>query len=106
VRVLFSSLFLALIVACSPKRTELTGPLKHYAFSGEIVSLNSKAQTASINAAAIPNYMEAMTMEYPISSKAEFSSLHAGDRITATLDVSAAGDDYALSNIRKLTRSK
>lgn len=92
--------------ACSPKRAELSGPQNHYAFSGQIVSLNAKSQTANINAAAIPNYMEAMTMEYPVSSKTEFNKLHVGDKITATLNVSASGDDYNLSNVQKQTRSK
>jgi hypothetical protein len=38
-------------------------------------------------------------MDYPIASKAEFASLHPGDRITATVDVSDDGS-YSLSQIK------
>jgi Cu/Ag efflux protein CusF len=91
----------ALTVACSPKRTETSGPEKHYELSGEILSLDAKNQSANINAAAIPNYMDAMAMDYPVKSAAEFSSLHVGDKIKATLNVSASGAEYNVSNIQK-----
>jgi Cu/Ag efflux protein CusF len=64
-----------------------------------VVSIDAKEQTAAIDAAAIPNYMAAMTMDYPIRSKTELESLHPGDRITATLDVSDDGS-YTLSQIK------
>jgi Cu/Ag efflux protein CusF len=82
-----------LIVACAGSRE------KHYALTGKVVSLNAKEQTAAVDAAAIPNFMEAMTMDYPIKSKAEFEALHAGDQITATVDVSAVGV-YTLTHIK------
>jgi len=72
---------------------------KHYALTGKIVSLNAKEQTAAVDAAAIPNFMEAMTMDYPIKSKAEFDALHAGDQIAATVDVSADAV-YTLTDIK------
>ena len=59
-------------------------------------------RVATIDAAAIPNYMGAMTMEYPIKSKSEFQSLHAGEQITATLDV-AGNDSYSVSNVKPQT---
>ena len=40
-------------------------------------------------------------MDYPVKSAAEFKTLHAGDKIKATLNVNAAGDDYNVSNIQK-----
>jgi Cu/Ag efflux protein CusF len=43
--------------------------------------------------------MEAMTMEYPVKSKADFDQLHAGDRIKATVNVSEEGS-YNLSGIQ------
>jgi len=103
VRPSLSSFLLAftLTVACSPKRAEMSGPQKHYTLSGQIVSLDAKSQTANINAAAIPNYMEAMAMDYPVQSAAEFSSLRVGDKIKATLNVSASGDEYNVSNIQR-----
>lgn len=108
VRFFLSSLLLALALtlACSPKRAatnaaETSGSQKYYTLTGQILSLDPKAQTANINAAAIPNYMDAMAMDYPIQSKSEFSTLHVGDKIKATLNVSGSGDDYYLSNVQK-----
>ncbi len=76
-----------------------SAPQKHYQLTGKIVAVNAKEQTAAIDAAAIPHFMEAMTMEYPIASKAEFATLHPGDRITATVNVSDDGT-YNLSQIK------
>jgi Cu/Ag efflux protein CusF len=78
---------------------------KHYPLTGKVVSVNAKEQTAAVDAAAIPNFMEAMTMDYPIESKAEFEALHAGDQITATVDVSADGV-YTLTHIKTRSAAK
>ena len=86
-------------VACARKPPEFT-VAHRYDLTGTIVSLNEKDQTASIDAAAIPNYMGAMTMTYPIKSRAEFSSLRVGEKIKATLNVSAANDEYNVSGIQ------
>jgi Cu/Ag efflux protein CusF len=73
--------------------------LKHYHLTGRIVALNMKDQTASIAQGAIPGWMDAMTMEYPVKSKAEFNTLHVGDKIQGTVDDRGSGD-YDLSNIQ------
>lgn len=94
-------LCIALLAACS-RESHPAGTDRHYSLTGKIVALDAQHQTATIDAAAIPNYMEAMTMEYPIKSKSEFQSLHAGEQITATLDV-AANDSYSVSNVKPQT---
>ncbi len=86
--------------ACTQKPVA-KGPAKHYTLTGKVLSLNSKDQTASIDAAAIPDYMEAMTMSYPIASKSEFDSLHPGEQIKATVNVYDSGD-YDLSSLKDL----
>ena len=93
-------LSLALFAACH-RESEPAGPVRHYAMTGKIVSLDAKHQTATVDAAAIPHYMEAMTMEYPIKNKSEFSSLHVGEQISATLDV-ASDDTYTLKDVKPL----
>jgi Cu/Ag efflux protein CusF len=103
--ILFAILLLIPIGACS-RKPEVQGPQRHYQLTGKIVGLDAEHQTASIDAAAIPNFMGAMTMDYPIPSKAEFKSLHAGDTIKGTLNVSASGDEYSLTNIRKQNAAK
>lgn len=88
----------ALLAACS-RESHPAGAERHFPLSGKVVALDVQHQTATIDAAAIPNYMEAMTMEYPIKSKSDFQSLHPGEQVTATLDV--AGDDsYSLSDVK------
>jgi hypothetical protein len=95
-RILVLLLLILSLAAC--RSASERGAQHHYPLTGKVVSLNAKEQTAAIDAAAIPHFMEAMTMDYPVPSKQEFSSLHVGDIITAIVDV---GDDgYALSNIQ------
>lgn len=84
--------------ACS-RPSENGAPEHRYALTGKVVSVNSQDQTATISAAAIPHFMGAMTMAYPIHSRAEFDSLHAGDQITATVNVFSDGV-YYLSDIK------
>jgi hypothetical protein len=91
-------------LACGHK-PESKGPARHYQLTGKVVSLNQKDQTASVDAAAIPGYMEAMKMDYPIASKAEFDSLSPGESIKATVNVYESGD-YDLSGIQKADAAK
>jgi hypothetical protein len=89
---------LAAIFLSACNKTPQAPPSKHYQLTGKIVSLNASEQTAMIAGAAIPNYMEAMTMDYPVKSKADFNSLHIGDNIQATVNVTDDGV-YDLSQI-------
>lgn len=88
------------MLACSKKRPEFV-VAHRYTLTGTVVSLNAKGQTVSIDAAAVPGFMEAMTMDYPVRSKSEFDALHPGEKITATLNVSASNDDYNLTGIHE-----
>lgn len=97
-RFFLSSLLLVTLIACSRSSKNIQ-PAHQYALSGKVVALDAQSQTATVNAAAIPNYMEAMTMEYPVKSKGDFNKLHIGDRIKATLDVAGDGQ-YDLSGIQ------
>ena len=94
------ALVLLLVITAGCSRHSVEWKVAHrYALSGRIVSLDAKRQTVSVNAAAIPNYMEAMTMDYPVRSKSDFDSMRTGEQITATLEVTD-DDRYALSNIK------
>lgn len=97
VRLIFTVALILFLGACS--RSSEVRAEHHYPLTGKVVSLNAKDHTASVDAAAIPNFMEAMTMDYPVRSETEFNSLHVGDKIAATVDV---GDDggYGLSHIK------
>ncbi len=98
-------LFLVLCLFACGHKPESKGPARHYQLTGRVVSLDSSKQTASIDAAAIPGYMEAMKMDYPIASKAEFASLSAGESIKATVNVYESGE-YDLSGIQKADAAK
>ncbi len=93
------------LTGCS-RKSEPSGPERHYQLLGQVVAIDAQHQTATIAAAAIPNFMEAMTMEYPLNSKAEFNALHVGEKIQATLNVSASGDAYNLSSIQQQNARK
>ena len=101
VRTILSFVFLSVALVSCARKPEAGPPEHQYKLTGKVVSVDSKHQTAMIDAAAIPGFMEAMAMEYPIKSKTEFDTLHAGDNITATVNVYASGAEYNLSNIRK-----
>ena len=91
---------LVLCCACNRRKQADFAVAHQYTLSGRVVSLNTLEQTASVDSAAIPNYMEAMTMDYPIKSKAEFDRLRVGETIKATLNVNATNDEYNLTGIQ------
>jgi len=78
------SVLVLLLAGCSAK--EQVQP-KRYTMQGEVKALDPAAKTATINAGKIGDWMEAMTMEYPIKPDAEFAKLHVGDTVQATVVV-------------------
>jgi len=93
-------LLLATALACSKKPAEFT--VAHsYTLTGTVVSVNPKEQTASIDSEAIPNYMEAMRMDYPVKSRTEFEKLRPGEKIRATLNVNASNTEYNVTGIQE-----
>jgi len=54
---------------------------------GEVKALDATAHSATIAAGKIGDWMEAMTMEYPVKPENEFQKLHVGDKIEATVVV-------------------
>jgi len=73
---------LLMLAGCASKKAE-----KRYPMQGEIMALDASAHTATIAAGKIGDWMEAMTMEYPVKPDGEFQKLHVGDRIEATVVV-------------------
>ena len=57
---------------------------KRYQFNGTIMALDTANKTAPIQAGQIGDWMDPMTMEYPIKPDAELSKLQVGDKIHAT----------------------
>ncbi len=76
-------------------------PPKRYALKGKIYALHPQLSLAEVEHEAIADYMEAMTMKFPLKDKRLFDRLKAGDRITATLVVSQTSGDWYLENVVK-----
>jgi len=97
VSIIFLSLALAGIaagtVACSKKPVE-----KRVAMTGKVLAIDDGSQSATIDANAIPGFMDAMAMEYKVKSPTEFKQLRVGDAVSA--DVVISGQDYWLENVR------
>jgi protein SCO1/2 len=70
---------------------------KHYPFKGKVVSIDKAAKKAKIDHDAVPGYMEAMTMDFPIKEDWVWNELTPGSEIRADLVVSK--DDYWLEKI-------
>ncbi len=98
VPVLWAFFLLAAVLFTGCGGKPAPAPERHYQLRGEVVSLDVKQQTATIKHGPISGWMDAMTMEYPVKSKAEFDALHPGEQIVATVNV--RGDDYELAGIQ------
>ena len=68
--------------------------IKTFAIRGKIVSVDAKRGTILLKHEAVPGFMDAMTMSYPLKDPTVASELHPGDTITATLLVRKVGDGY------------
>lgn len=65
---------------------------KRYSIHGIVVSSNAKTGAVTVDTEAIPGYMDAMTMPYTLKQPNIATELHPGDKITATLVVTADAD--------------
>lgn len=81
--------------ACSSGSHET---VQRYHLHGKVVSVNAPEGFADIAADAIPGYMGAMTMPYPIPDAHVLSTLAIGDEITADLVVTGQGGPH-LENV-------
>jgi protein SCO1 len=66
---------------------------KSYHLRGVVVSTDATKGTVTLDAEAIPGFMQAMIMPYPLKNPAIISELHPGDTITADLFASDSGSD-------------
>jgi Cu/Ag efflux protein CusF len=73
--------------------------VKQYPMHGEVLRLDTQGKIAAIKAGKIGDWMEAMTMEYPVKDQAEFDKLHAGETINATVYVQ--GNSYWVGDIHE-----
>jgi Cu/Ag efflux protein CusF len=71
---------------------------KRYPMKGQVIAVDPAAKTATIAAGPIGDWMDSMTMEYPVKPEGELAKLHAGDRIEATVVV--VGEKYYVTGVK------
>jgi Cu/Ag efflux protein CusF len=71
---------------------------KRYPMQGDVVAVDPAAKSATIAAGKIGDWMDAMTMDYPVKPDSALAKLHAGDRIEATVVVE--GQKYYVTGVK------
>jgi Cu/Ag efflux protein CusF len=103
-RTCFAITLLLLLAGCQQathtviKEEAKDEPVKQYAMHGEVLRLDAQGKIAAIKAGKIGDWMEAMTMEYPVKDQPEFDKLHVGDKVDATVYVQ--GNSYWIAGIQ------
>lgn len=92
-----------LLIGCHrPSAALHTSATKQYHVRGNIVSVDAAGGKVMLAHEAIPGFMDAMTMLYPLQDPSVASELHAGDRITATLLVDQEADGPSNPRLRDI----
>jgi Cu/Ag efflux protein CusF len=98
---LFAATFASGMAGCarqSPTQGREQAQVRRYRLKGTVVSVNIPNGSLVVDMHAIPGYMAAMAMSYPVHEAGALAGLQAGDAITAEV-VIAAGGAY-LDNVR------
>jgi protein SCO1 len=70
---------------------------KHFALHGQVMSKDAEAGQLMVKHGAIPGFMAAMTMPYPVKDAQTLTDVQPGDQIDA--DVVVQGDSYWLQHV-------
>jgi protein SCO1 len=86
------SLFVCLLLSLAIATAACTSaePPRRYELTGQVLAINAERQELTVKHNDIPNFMPAMTMSYPVSSKALLDGRVPGELIVATLEVQDA----------------
>jgi Cu/Ag efflux protein CusF len=85
-----------------PQQQAQTEP-QRYALKGKVVAVDKSGKKVTIDHDAIPGFMGAMTMAYPVKDEHQLDNVSAGEQITAT--VVSSGAEYWVENIVTMTRT-
>ncbi len=86
----------------APQRS--AGPTRQYPVTGRVVGENVESGEIELDAAAIPGFMDAMTMPYRVKDPTTLKQVHQGDRISGVLDVD--GNGTVLSGVKVTDATK
>ncbi len=78
---------LAIIVSLTFAACHREPPTKNYPVRGVVVRVDVPGKLVSINAEKIPDWMDAMTMDYAVHDPAQLNGLAPGVHLTATVHV-------------------
>jgi len=95
--VLVALLAAAAFAPAACKKAQQEENVKRYHLVGKVISVDTKGQALVVDHQAIPGFMDAMTMAYPVRDVRILAPLSVGDEITA--DVVVASDGAYLENI-------
>ena len=93
---------IAVLAGCggSVKTDNASANAKRYPFKGRVTAVDRDAKKATVEHDAIPGFMEAMTMDFPVHADWVWDDLKPGSDIRAELVVdNAAKDPYYLENV-------
>ena len=80
---------LSMVFVLAACQTEKPLPEQRFYLRGKVVAVNKSQGTVTLAHEAIPGYMAAMTMDYPLKDKWAFDILKPGQTVTATLVVAS-----------------
>ncbi len=84
--------------ACQkPQTAPASSEAKRYPLKGKVVSVDKEKKKAKIEHEAIPGFMEAMTMDFPIKEDWVWENLAPGAEVRAELVVDNAADESILA---------
>jgi Cu/Ag efflux protein CusF len=101
---ILSILFLSLLLAAcgGSKDAAAAAKEKRYDLRGEVTQLDAANQVATIKHEKLGDWMDAMTMEFPVKPKSEFNKLSPGAQITGVVIVN--GMDYHVTDIKVIAK--
>jgi protein SCO1 len=82
--------FASMLAGCAAK-SQSQGQGRRYHLTGKVVSVDTAQGILLVDHQAIPGFMDAMTMPYPVPDTAALAALTAGDEITADVVVTTSG---------------
>jgi protein SCO1/2 len=98
-RIILSILAATLAGCAAGEKKETAWVDKRHALTGEVIRLEEKDKVVVVKHEEIPDFMEAMTMGFPVPDAAEWAKLKPGMKIKAT--VVERKDDFYLTEIQE-----
>jgi Cu/Ag efflux protein CusF len=82
--ILISLIGIALLISCRSQRKD-EPVVRRYELKGRVESLDFNGKRVTVAHEAIKDYMEAMTMSFPVKDENVLRELKSGDQVQATL---------------------